>query len=53
MSIGAFLLAKKCIPNLYTVSDSMGVSGLKDGSYTFAGAEIEKVRKVFKVKQIH
>ena len=51
VSTGAFLLAKKCIPNLYTVSDSIGVSGLKDGFYTFAGAEIEKKDgKVFQKK---
>lgn len=51
VSTGAFLLAKKCITNLYTVSDSIGVSGLKDGFYTFAGAEIEKKDgKVFQNK---
>ncbi len=51
VSNGSFLLAKKCIPNLYTVSDSIGVSGLKDGYYKFAGAEIEKKDgKVFQNK---
>ena len=28
-------IAKKCIKNLYAVTDSMGATGLKDGIYKF------------------
>ena len=38
----AILIAKKCIPDLYAITDSIAASGMKDGSYTFANVEIEK-----------
>ena len=44
----AILIAKKCIPDLYAITDSIAASGMKDGSYTFANVEIEKKNnKVF------
>ena len=38
----AILIAKKCIPDLYAITDSIAASGMKDGSYTFANVKIEK-----------
>ena len=38
----SILIAKKCIPDLYAITDSIAASGMKDGSYTFANVEIEK-----------
>ena len=38
----AILIAKKCIPDLYAITDSIAASGMKDGSYTFANVQIEK-----------
>jgi len=38
----SILIAKKCIPNLYAVTDSIAASGMKDGNYKFANMEIEK-----------
>ena len=38
----AIKIAKKCIPGLYTITDSIGAAGLKDGNYKFANIEIEK-----------
>ncbi len=38
----AILIAKKCIPDLYAITDSIAASGMKDGSYKFANVEIEK-----------
>ena len=38
----SILIAKKCIPDLYAITDSISASGMKDGSYTFANVEIEK-----------
>tara|TARA_Y100000590_G_scaffold470638_1_gene667256 strand:+ start:1375 stop:2466 length:1092 start_codon:yes stop_codon:yes gene_type:complete len=44
----AILIAKKCIPNLYAITDSIGASGLDDGNYKFAHTDIEKIKdKVF------
>ena len=42
VSPASFLLAKKSIPQLYTITDAIGVSGLSDGSYQFADVEVEK-----------
>ena len=42
VSPASFLLAKKSIPHLYTITDAIGVSGLSDGYYHFAGVEVEK-----------
>ena len=38
----AILIAKKCIPDLYAITDSIAASGMKDGSYKFADVKIEK-----------
>ena len=38
----AILIAKKCIPDLYAITDSIAASGMKDGGYKFANVEIEK-----------
>ncbi len=44
----AILIAKKSIPNLYAVTDSIAASGLRDGNYKFAKVEINKINdKVF------
>ena len=50
VSTPSFQIAKKSIPFLYTITDSIGVSGLKDGVYSFAGAEIEKQSGMVKIK---
>ena len=46
----AIKIAKKCIPGLYTVTDSIGAAGMKDGNYTFANIEIEKKREKVTLK---
>ena len=38
----AILIAKKCIPDLYAITDSIAASGMEDGSYKFADVKIEK-----------
>jgi len=38
----AIKIAKKCIPDLYAITDSIAASGMKDGGYKFANVEIEK-----------
>ena len=44
-------IAKKCIENLYAVTDSMGAAGLKDGLYNFFGVEVEKKNNSVVVKK--
>jgi len=44
-------IAKKCIKNLYAVTDSMGATGLNDGTYSFFGVDIEKKNKIAVVKK--
>jgi len=44
-------IAKKCIKNLYAVTDSMGATGLKEGVYSFFGVDIEKRKKIAVVKK--
>ena len=44
-------IAKKCIKNLYAVSDSMGATGLENGIYNFFGVDIEKINKKAVVKK--
>jgi len=43
-------IAKKCIKNLYSVTDSMGATGLKDGIYNFFGVDIVKKNKIAVVR---
>ena len=38
----SILIAKKCIFNLYAITDSIAATGMKDGNYKFANVEIEK-----------
>ena len=38
----SILIAKKCIPDLYAITDSIAASGMNDGGYKFANVEIEK-----------
>ena len=42
VSAESILIAKKCIPNLYAITDSIAATGMKDGKYKFANVEIEK-----------
>ena len=42
VSEDSILIAKKCIPDLYAITDSIAASGMKDGFYKFANVEIEK-----------
>tara|TARA_B100001167_G_scaffold26942_1_gene14104 strand:- start:137 stop:1219 length:1083 start_codon:yes stop_codon:yes gene_type:complete len=46
----AIKIAKKCIPGLYTITDSIGAAGLKDGNYKFANIEIEKKKEKVTLK---
>ena len=43
-------IAKKCIKNLYAVTDSMGATGLENGIYKFFGTEVEKKEKIAVLK---
>ncbi len=44
----AILIAQKCIADLYVITDSIAASGMKDGEYKFANANIRKINnKVF------
>ena len=42
VSSESILIAKKCIPNLYAITDSIAATGMKDGKYKFANVEIKK-----------
>ena len=42
VSSESILIAKKCIPNLYAITDSIAAAGMKDGKYKFANVEIKK-----------
>ena len=46
----AIKIAKKCIPGLYAVSDSISATGLSDGEYNFAGIEIIKRNNIVTIK---
>ena len=46
-------IAKKCIPNLYAVTDSVNAAGLKDGNYKFANSEITKQGNKIVLKDTH
>lgn len=46
----AIKIAKKCIPGLYAVSDSISATGLSDGEYNFAGIEIIKKNNIVTIK---
>ncbi len=43
-------IAKKCIPGLYAITDSINASGLNDGEYIFAKNNIVKEKKSVKIK---
>ena len=38
----SILIAKKCIPDLYAITDSIAASGMNDGGHKFANVDIEK-----------
>ena len=42
VSEASILIAKKCIPDLYAITDSIAASGMQDGGYKFANVDIEK-----------
>ena len=46
----AIKIAKKCIPGLYAITDSINASGLNDGEYTFAKNNIKKENNSVKIK---
>ena len=39
-------IAKKCIENLYAVTDAMGATGLENGVYNFFNTKVEKKIKL-------
>ena len=43
-------IAKKCIENLYAVTDSMGATGLANGIYNFFNTDVEKKDKIAVLK---
>ena len=45
----AIKIAKKCIPNLYAITDSINASGLHDGEYIFANNKIKKENNSVKI----
>ncbi len=46
----AIKIAKKCIPGLYAITDSINASGLNDGEYIFAKNYIKKEKNSVKIK---
>ena len=50
VSADSILIAKKCIPNLYAITDSISPSGLNNGYYKFAGVDIKKTDKKVVIK---
>lgn len=44
-------IAKKCIPGLYAITDSINASGLDDGNYIFANNKIIKNNNSVKIKE--
>ena len=46
----AIKIAKKCIPGLYAITDSINASGMKDGEYNFANNTITKKNYSVKIK---
>ena len=46
----AIKIAKKCIPGLYAITDSINASGLNDGEYIFAKNNIKKENDSVKIK---
>ena len=47
----SILIAKKCIPNLYAITDSISACGLSNGDYKFAEADITKTDKKVVMKE--
>ncbi len=46
----AIKIAKKCIPGLYAITDSINASGMNDGEYIFAKNNIKKENHSVKIK---
>ncbi len=44
-------IAKKCVPGLYAITDSINASGLDDGEYIFAKNDIVKENNSVKIKK--
>ena len=47
----SILIAKKCIPDLYAITDAISACGLSDGDYKFAGVDITKKDKKVVIKE--
>ena len=47
----SILIAKKCIPNLYAITDAISACGLSNGDYKFAGIDITKTDKKVMIKE--
>ena len=47
----SILIAKKCIPDLYAITDSISACGLSNGDYKFAEADITKTDKKVVIKE--
>ena len=47
----SILIAKKCIPDLYAITDSISACGLSNGDYKFAEADITKTDKKVVMKE--
>ena len=47
----SILIAKKCIPDLYAITDAISACGLSNGDYKFAGIDITKTDKKVMIKE--
>ena len=47
----SILIAKKCIPDLYAITDAISACGLSNGDYKFAGIDITKKDKKVMIKE--
>lgn len=47
----SILIAKKCIPDLYAITDAIGACGLNDGDYKFADVDITKTDNKVVIKE--
>ena len=48
----SILIAKKCIPDLYAITDAISACGLSNGDYKFADADITKTDKKVVIKEL-
>ena len=47
----SILIAKKCIPDLYAITDAISACGLSNGDYKFAGIDITKTDRKVMIKE--